>query len=45
MLTMELTTRDGRQYQLPVLLDWSLTYTGSAQSPAWANYDTTKRPI
>ncbi len=28
MLTMELTTWDGRQYQLPVLLDWSLTYTG-----------------
>ena len=28
MLTMELTTWDGRQYRLPVLLDWSLTYTG-----------------
>lgn len=28
MLTMELTTWDKRSYQLPVLLEWSLTYTG-----------------
>ena len=29
MLTMELTTWAGSTYQLPVLLSWSLTYTGS----------------
>ena len=28
MLTMELTTWDGRSYRLPVLLSWCLTYTG-----------------
>lgn len=28
MLTMELTTWDKRSYELPVLLEWSLTYTG-----------------
>lgn len=28
MLTMELTTWDGRSCRLPVLLSWSLTYTG-----------------
>ena len=28
MLTMELTTWDGRSCRLPTLLNWSLTYTG-----------------
>ena len=48
MLTMELTTWDGKSYRLPILLSWTLTYTAGVpcdSMTACCPYDTSMAEV